>query len=186
MDSLAAGGCVQSFSCVRLFATPWTVAHQASLSFTISWNLLKLMSIELVMPSNHLASIIPFSSCLQYFPASGSFPVSWLFASGGQSIGASASASVLSMNILGWFPLGAWGREVGLNCSSACGISGSTSDKESTSSARVVRDVGLIPGSGRSPEEGHGSPLQHSCLENPWTEGYSPQDCKESHMTKAT
>ena len=47
-----------------------------------------------------------FSSCLQSFPASGSFPMSWLFASGGQSIGASASASVLPMNIQGWFPLG--------------------------------------------------------------------------------
>ena len=45
---------VQSLSCVQLFATPWTVAHQASLSFTISQSLLKLRSIELVMPSNHL------------------------------------------------------------------------------------------------------------------------------------
>ena len=49
---------------------------------------------------------IPFSSCLQSFPASGSFPVSWLFKSGGRSIEASASASVLPMNIHGWFPLG--------------------------------------------------------------------------------
>ena len=47
-----------------------------------------------------------FSSCLQSFPASGSFPMSWLFASGGQSIGASASGSVLTVNIQGWFPLG--------------------------------------------------------------------------------
>ena len=51
------------------------------------------------------SSVIPFSSCLQSFPALGSFSVSWLFASGGQSIGTSASASVRSMNILGWFPL---------------------------------------------------------------------------------
>ena len=51
------------------------------------------------------SSVIPFS-CLKSFPASGSFPVSWLFSSGGQSTGASASASVLSMNIQGWFPLG--------------------------------------------------------------------------------
>ena len=51
------------------------------------------------------SSVISFSSCLQSFPASGSFPVSWLFPSGGQSIGASASASVLPMNIQGWFPL---------------------------------------------------------------------------------
>ena len=52
-----------------------------------------------------LSSVIPFSSCLQSFPASGSFPVSQLFASSGQSIEGSASVSVLSMNIQGWFPL---------------------------------------------------------------------------------
>ena len=55
------------------------------------------------------SSVISFSSCLQSSPPSGSFPVSWLFASGGQSIGASASTSVLPMNILGWFPLGLTG-----------------------------------------------------------------------------
>ena len=52
------------------------------------------------------SSVVPFSSCLQSFPASGFFPVSQFFASGGQSIGASASASVLPMNIQDWFPLG--------------------------------------------------------------------------------
>ena len=52
------------------------------------------------------SSVIPFSSCLQSFPASGSFPMSQLFTSGGQSIGISTSASVLPMNIQGWFPLG--------------------------------------------------------------------------------
>ena len=51
-------------------------------------------------------SVIPFSSCPQSFPASESFPMSWIFPSGGQSVGASASASVLPMNIQGWFPLG--------------------------------------------------------------------------------
>ena len=57
-----------------------------------------------VMPSKHLILVIPFSSCLQSFPASGAFPMSQLFTSGGQSTGASASASVLPMNIQGWFP----------------------------------------------------------------------------------
>ena len=52
------------------------------------------------------SSVLLFSSCPQSFPASGSFPISWLFASGGQSIRASASASVLPMNIQDWFPLG--------------------------------------------------------------------------------
>ena len=65
---------------------------------TVSQSLLKLMSIESVMPSNHLILSSPFF-CPQLFPASGSFPVSRLFTSGGQSIGASASSSVLPMNI---------------------------------------------------------------------------------------
>ena len=86
---------IQSLSCVQLFTTPWTVALQALLSITNSQSLPKLMSIELVMPSNHL---IPFSSCRQSFPASGSFPMSQFFTSGGQSIGVSASTSVWPVN----------------------------------------------------------------------------------------
>ena len=100
---------VSLLSCIRLFATPWTVAHQASLSFSISQSLLKLMSIESIMPSSHLILCHPFSSCPQSFPASGSFPMSQFFPSGGQSIGASASASVLPMNIQDRFPLGLTG-----------------------------------------------------------------------------
>ena len=92
---------LQSLSPVQLFATPWTTASQASLSFTISWSLLKLMSNESVMHPAIASSVAPFSSCPQSFPASGSFPMIWLFASGGQSIGPSASASVLLMNIQG-------------------------------------------------------------------------------------
>ena len=90
---------VQSLSHVQLFVTPWTAACQASLSITKSWNLLKLMSIESVMPSTISSSVVLFSSCLQSFPASGSFQMSQLFTSGGQSIRVSASASVLPMNI---------------------------------------------------------------------------------------
>ena len=92
-----------SLSHVRIFAAQWTTAHQASLSITNSRSLLKHTSIESMMPSNHL---ILFSSCLQSFPASGSFSVSQFFPLGGQSVGASASASVLPMNIQDWFPLG--------------------------------------------------------------------------------
>ena len=95
---------VQSLSRVQLFATPWTAACQASLSIPSSWNILKLMSIESVMPSNHLILCCPFSSCLQSFPASGSFQMSQLFASGGQTIGVSASSSVLPMNSQDWYP----------------------------------------------------------------------------------
>ena len=85
----------QSLSRVRLFATPGTAARQASLSITNSWSLLKLMFIESVMPSTISSSVVPFSSHLQYFPASGSFPMSPFFKSGGQSSGVSALASVL-------------------------------------------------------------------------------------------
>ena len=87
---------VQLLTGVGLFATSWTAARQASLSINNSQNLLKLMSVESVMPSNHLISVVPFSR-LQSFPPSGSFPVSQ-FSSGGQSVGVPASASVLPMN----------------------------------------------------------------------------------------
>ena len=97
---------VQSFSHVWLFVTPWTAARQASLSITNSWSLLKLMSIESVMAIQPSYPVFCFSSCPQSFPASESFPMSQLFASGGQSIGVSAWTSVLTMNIQGWFPLG--------------------------------------------------------------------------------
>ena len=89
---------VQLLSHVRLFVTPWTTAPQASLSITNSWSLPKLMSIESVMPSNHFILCRPPSSRPQSFPASGSFQMSQFFASGSQSIGVSASTSVLPMN----------------------------------------------------------------------------------------
>ena len=95
---------VQSLSSVQLFAIPWTAAWQASLPITNSWSLLKLMSIELVILSITSSSVFPFSSCLQSFPESGSFPRSQFFASGGQSAG--ASAPILPMNIQELFPLG--------------------------------------------------------------------------------
>ena len=97
---------VQSLSHVWLFATSWTAARQASLSITNSQSLPKLMSIESVMPSNHLILWRPLSSSPQYFPASGSFQISLLFASGGQRIAVSASSSVLQMNTQDWSPLG--------------------------------------------------------------------------------
>ena len=100
---------VQLLSYVWLFATPWAAACQAPLSFSISQSLLKFMPIELVMPSTISSSVATFFSCLLSFPASGYFPVSWLFTLGGQSIGASVSASVLPMNIQGWFLLGLTG-----------------------------------------------------------------------------
>ena len=94
---------------IQLFVTSWTSAHQDPLAFTISWSFLRFKSIELVMLSNHLFFCCPFSFGLQFSPASGSFPMSWLFVLGGQSIGASASASGLPMSIQGWFLLGSNG-----------------------------------------------------------------------------
>ena len=96
---------VQSLNCVWLFATPWTTAHQASLSITNSQCLFKLMSIESGCHPTISSSVILFFSCLQSFPASGSVQMTQFFASGGQSIGVSASSSVLPMNIQDWFPL---------------------------------------------------------------------------------
>ena len=108
---------VMSLRHVRLFVPLWTAAHQASLSTTNSWSLLKLMSIESVMPSNRLILAVPFCSCLQSFPGSGSFPVSQFFASSGQGTG--ASVSVLPKNIQDWFPLGL----TGLNSLQSKGLS---------------------------------------------------------------
>ena len=92
--------------CVGLFVTPWTAAHQASLSITNSWSLPKLMCIELVMPSNHLILCRLLLLLSSIFLNLRSFQTSQLFASGGQNIGVSASTSVLPMNTQDWFPLG--------------------------------------------------------------------------------
>ena len=90
-----------------LTVTPWTAARQASLFITNSWSLLKLMSTESVMPSNHLILVTPFSSCLQSFPVSGSFQKSQSFPSGGQnmSISPSNEYSGLISFLMDWFDL---------------------------------------------------------------------------------
>ena len=103
--SLIAFSSVQSMSHVRLLVTPWIAARQASLSITNSQSSIKLTSIESVMPSSHLILCFPFSSWLQSLPASESFPMSQLFTWGGQSIGTSASASVLPKNTQDSCPL---------------------------------------------------------------------------------
>ena len=96
---------VQSLSCVWLLATPWTVAHQASLSITISWSLFKLMSIELMMSSSHLILCRPLllppsiSLSIRVFSNESVLHIRW------PNNGASASTSVLPMNIQDWFPL---------------------------------------------------------------------------------
>ena len=170
---------VEWLSHVWIFAIPWTAARQAPLSFTVSQSLLRFMSIESMMFSNHLilchslllllsifpstriffnesalhikwpkywsfrarspcpsptpgvklmsieSSVIPFSSRLQSCPASGSFQMSQFFTSGSQSIGASASTSVLPMNIQDWFALG-WTGWISLQSKGLSRVSSST------------------------------------------------------------
>ena len=97
---------VQLLSCIWLFVTPWTAAHQASLFITNSRILLKLMSTESLMLSNHLILCHLLLLLPSIFPSIRVFSNESVFASGGQTIGASASASVLPMNVQDWFPLG--------------------------------------------------------------------------------
>ena len=100
---------VQLLSRIQLFATPWTAACEASLPFINSQSLLKLMSIESVMPSNHLILCCSLLLRASIFPRSGSFQMSQFFALSGQSTGASASPSDIPMNIQDWFHLGLTG-----------------------------------------------------------------------------
>ena len=104
---------VQSLSCVLFFATPWTAAYQASLSITNSRSLIKLMSIELVMPSNHLILCHPLLLLPSFFPSIGVFSNESALCMGGQCIGVSASTSVLPMNNQDW---SLWDRLVGSPC----------------------------------------------------------------------
>ena len=111
---------------------PMDCSSPASLSITNSQSLLKLMSIESVMPSNHLILCYPLFLLPSIFPSIRVFfPVCWLFASGGQSIGASALASVIPMNIQGWFPLGLIGL-ISLQCKGLKNLLQHHSSKTST------------------------------------------------------
>ena len=105
-ELLIAISSVQLLSCVWLFGTPWIAACQASLSITNSQSSLKLISIESVMPSSHLILCRPLLLLPSIPPSIRVFPMSQLLAWGGQSIGVSASASVLPMNTKDWSPLG--------------------------------------------------------------------------------
>ena len=162
---------VSSLSHVQLFVTPWTAAHQASLSFTVSQSLLKLMSIESVMPSNHLIFCHPLLLLLSIFPSIRVFssestlcirwPNYWSFSF---SISPFNEYSGLISFRLDWLDL----LSVQETLKSLL--------QHHNSKASILRcsgfygptltSVHLIPGSGRSPGGGHGNPLQDSCLEN--------------------
>ena len=94
---------------VQLFTAPWTAACQASCPSPTPRVCSNSCPLSQWCHPTISSSVVPFSSCLQSFPVSGSFPMSWLFESGRQSTGASGSASVLPMNIQDWFPLGLTG-----------------------------------------------------------------------------
>ena len=115
---------VQSLSRVRLSSTPWAAARQASLSITGSRSSLRLMSMASVMPSSHLFLCRPLLLSPSVL-ASGSFPRSQFFVSGGQSTGVSASASVLPVNIQDWFPLG-WTGWISLQSKGLSRVSSNT------------------------------------------------------------
>ena len=130
------------------------------------------------------SSVAPCFSCPQSFKASGLFPVSLLFASGDQSIGVSASALVLPMNIQGWFPLGLSSLISLLFRVLSGGFPGCSSSEESACNAR---NLGLILELERSLAEGNGYPFQYSCMENSmvgwWVSlvGYSSCGCRVRH-----
>ena len=121
---------VQLPSCTQLFATPWTAAHHASLCLTISQCSPQFLPIEPVIPCNHLILCHPLLLLPSISPSIRVFSKSWLFAWGGQSIGASASASVLPMSIQGWFPLGLTGL-ISLLSKGQSGVFSSTTQFES-------------------------------------------------------
>ena len=102
---------IQSLVRVQLFATPWTIAHEASLSSTISWSLLKVISIESVMLFNHHNLHCPLLLLPSVLPTIRVFSNELVFVLGGQRIGTSASASVLPMNIQDFFPMGFFRQE---------------------------------------------------------------------------
>ena len=138
-------------------ATPWAAARQVSLSITNPQSLLKLMFIKSVIPSNHLILCHPLLLLPSIFPSIGwdSFQMSQFFTTGGQSIGVSASASVLPMNIQDWFPLGGTGW-----------ISLQSKGLSRVFSNTIVQRHQFFDTQLSLSGEGNGNPLQYSCLEN--------------------
>ena len=202
---------VQSLSRVRLFATPWITARQASLSITNSRSSLRLTSIESGMPSSHLILCRPLL-LLPPIPPS----IRVFFNESTLHIG----KSIRSVTFPGeahqsWWHSWHWCKDIGVitfwnimitinpvkteftafqitwvKRTNTQNIWPKVGRKKGLPNARDLRDAGLIPGSGRSPGEGQGNPLQYSCLENPYgqrsLEGYSPWGCTESNTTEVT
>ena len=136
---------VQSLSRVQLFVIPWIAARQASLSITNSRSLLKLMFIESVMPciSCQLILCCPLLLLSSIFPTSEFFPMSQFFASGGQSIG--ASASVLPMNIQDWFLLG-WTGLISLQSKGLSRVFSNTTVQKRHKGGVISEVIDISPG----------------------------------------
>ena len=143
---------VQSLSHVWLFVTPWTAACQAFLSFTISWSLLKLMSIELVMPSNHLILCCPLLLLPSIFPSS-------------IRVFSNESLWLISLLFLIYY------TAVSIYYNSIYSFMGFPGGSDGKASVYNEEDLGSSPELGRSPGEGNGNPLQYYCLENPLDRG---------------
>ena len=179
---------VQLLSHVWLSATPWTVAHQDSLSLTISWSLPKFMSIESVILFNHLILCFPLLLLPSFFPRikvisnESAVCIRWSkYWSFSFSISPSNEYSVLISSTTDWFDL----LTVQGTLENLLSFSGGSDNKEPACNAG---DPSLIPKLGRPPGEGNGYPLQYSCLENCMDRGagpgYSPWGRKESDTTE--
>ena len=140
---------VHSVSRVLLFETLWTTACQASLSITESRSLSSSNSCPLSWWCHPTISfsVVPFSSCLQSFPASGFFQMSQIFTSGGQSIGVSAATSVLPSNIQDWFPLG-WAGWISLHSKELSKSSPTPQFKSTISISSFLRNLHTVLHSG--------------------------------------
>ena len=170
-------GSVQLLSCVQLFVAPWTAACQASLSITNSWSLLKFMSIELVMPSNHLSlchpllllpSVLPN---IRVFSAKSVLRIRWpKYWSFSFSISPSNEYTGLISFRMDWLDLLAVQGTLKsllqhhISKTSIIQHSAFFGGSEIKASASNAGDLSSIPGLGRSPGEGNGNPLQYSCL----------------------
>ena len=131
-----------NWSVVSDSVTPWAAAHQASLPSQTPWiHSNSCPSSRGCHPTTISSSVIPFSSHLQSFLASGSFPISQLL-SGGQSIGNSASASVLEINIQDWFPLG-WNGWISLRSKGLSRVFNTTVQKHQFFAAQIFFMVQL-------------------------------------------
>ena len=152
---------VQSLSPVGLFAAPWTMHARLSCPSPTPGACSNSHPLRWWCHPTISSSVIPFSSCPQYFPASGSFPVSQFFESGSQSTGASASTSVFPMNIQDWFSLG-WTGWISLQSKGLWTVSPKWEESSSTLQFKNINSLALSLLYGSTPESIHNYWKNHS------------------------